>query len=59
VKLEDGEADPIQGGFGSGELLQDLHAQARLLHHSTNPADLPFNPIEPGDDGLLLLCVQH
>jgi hypothetical protein len=54
MKLEDGEADPVQCGFGGGELLQDLHAEARLLDHATDTADLSFDAIQPGDNRLLL-----
>jgi hypothetical protein len=59
VKAEDGEADAIERRFGGGELLQDFDAEARLLDHPPDPADLPLDAIETCDDSLLLRFVQH
>ena len=59
VKLEDREADPIERGFGSRELLKDLHAQPGLLDHPADAAHLPLDAVQPRDNRLLLLLVQH
>ena len=59
VEAEDREADAIQRRFGGGELLQDFHAQARLLDHPPDAAYLPFDAVQPCDDSLLLRLVQH
>src|SRR5262249_4291301 len=59
VELEDDEADAIQRRFSGGELLEDFDTEARVLAHATVPAHLSIDPIQPGDDGLLLLLVQH
>jgi hypothetical protein len=59
VKPEDHETDPVEGGFRRGELLKELDAQAGFLHHAADTAHLPFDPIQPGDESLLLRFVQH
>jgi hypothetical protein len=59
VETEDGKADAVEGGFRRGELLEDLDAQPRFLHHSTDAADLPLDSVQTGDDSLLLRLVQH
>lgn len=56
---EDRQANAIERSFRGGELLEDVDAQPRLLHHPTDPANLPFDPIEPGHERLLLRLVQH
>ena len=57
--LEHREADAIERGLGGGKLLQDVETDARLLHHATDAADLPFDAIEAGGEALLLRVVQH
>ena len=57
--LEHGEADAVERGLGGGKLLQDVQTDARLLHHATDAADLPFDAVEAGDEALLLRVVQH
>ena len=59
MKAEDREADAIERRFGRGQLLEDFDAEARLLNHSPDPADLPLDAIETRDDSLLLCLVQH
>ena len=59
MEAEDREADPVQGGFGRRELLEDFDAEARLLHHATDATHLPFDAVESCDDSLLLCLVQH
>lgn len=54
VKLEDHQADAIEGRLGGRELLKDLDAQPRLLDHPADAADLPLDPVQPGDERLLL-----
>ena len=39
--------------------LQNLNAQARLLHHPPDAANLTFDPIQSRDNGLLLGSSQH
>ena len=56
VMLEHGEADAVEGGLGGGKLLQDVDADARLLHHATDAADLPFDAIEAGDEASVAAC---
>ena len=51
---QDGQTDTIQSGLGRRELLQDLHTQTGLLHHPPDPAYLPFDPVEPSHQKLLL-----
>src|SRR4029079_18858415 len=38
------QADAVQGGFSGRELLQQLHADPRLLHHPPDAAHLSLNP---------------
>ena len=45
VKLEHGQADTVEGGLGSGELLQDLDAQAWLLDHAADSPNLAFDAV--------------
>jgi hypothetical protein len=59
VELQDGEADPSEGGFGCGQLLEDFHAESRLLDHPANPSNLTFNPVQPRDHVLLMGLVEH
>ena len=59
VMSEDTQADPVERGFGSRQLLKDFDAEPRLLHHSADPADLPLYPVEPGYETLLLRFIQH
>jgi hypothetical protein len=59
VEAEHREADAVERGLGRGELLKDLDAEAWFLNHAPDAADLPFDPIQSGDDRLLLRLVQH
>ena len=54
VELQDGEADPVQGGFGGRELLQDFDAKPRLFDHAPDATHLPFDAIQARDESLLL-----
>ena len=56
---EDAEADAVQSGFGSGELLQNLDTQPGLLHHPPNPADLPLDSVQSCHESLLFGPIQH
>ena len=59
MEAEDREADAVERRFSRGELLQNLDAQAWLLHHPPDAAHLAFDAIETCDDSLLLRFVQH
>jgi hypothetical protein len=59
VRLQDGKADPVQGGLGGRELLQDLDAKAWFLHHPPDTAHLSFNAVQTSDQCLLLGAIQH
>ncbi len=59
MAAEHGQADPVQSGFGGRELLEDFDAQARLLDHPSNAADLSFYAVQACDKSLLLRGVQH
>jgi len=59
VEAEDGKTDAVERGFGGGELLKDFDAEPWLLDHAPDAANLPFDPVQPGDDSLLLCLVQH
>ena len=59
VILEDGEADSIERRLGRRQLLEDFDAEAWLLHHATDPANLTFDPIQSRDERLLFGCAQH
>jgi len=59
VKPENREADAIERRFRGGELLQNLDAETRLLHHPADAAHLTFDAIEPCDESLLLRFVEH
>jgi hypothetical protein len=59
VRLDDRQADPVESRLSRGELLENFDAQAWLLHHSPDAANLAFNPVQASDDGLLLGCIQH
>src|SRR5262245_9644107 len=59
VETENGEADAVERRFRGRELLEDLDAQARFLHHAADAAHLAFDPVQARDDGLLLGFVQH
>ena len=59
VGLDDRETDSIERRLSCRELLKDLDAESRLLHHPADPADLALDPVQAGDDGPLLGCVQH
>jgi hypothetical protein len=54
VEFQHGQADAIEGRLGSGQLLEDLDAQPRLLDHASDAPDLPFDPVQPRDERLLL-----
>jgi hypothetical protein len=59
VEAQNAQTDAVESGLGSSELLQNLHAEARFLHHPANAADLSFDPVQAGHKGLLLWFVQH
>ena len=59
MEAEDGEADAIERRFGRGQLLEDLDAEPRLLHHPPDAAHLTFDAIETCDESLLLRFVEH
>jgi hypothetical protein len=59
VILEYRETDPVECRFGSRELLKNVHAEARLLHHAPNAANLSLDPVQPRDEALLLCLIQH
>ena len=59
VRLHHREADAVERRLSRGELLKNFDAQARLLHHPPDPADLAFDPVQAGDECLLLGCIQH
>lgn len=59
VILQDGQADPVQRRFRSRELLKNVYAEPRLLHHAPNAAHLSFDPVKPRDEALLLCLIQH
>jgi hypothetical protein len=59
MKAEDREADPVQGGFRGGELLEDVDTEAGFLHHPPDTPDLALNPVEARHESLLLRVVQH
>ena len=40
METEHGKADAVERGFRRGELLEDLDAEARLLNHAPDAADL-------------------
>ena len=52
-------ADTVECGLGRGELLQNFDAESRLLDHSTDAPDLPFDTVQAHDERLLLHSVQH
>ena len=49
VVLEHRETDPVQRGLCGRQLLENLDAQPGLLHHASNTADLPLDPVESGN----------
>ena len=59
VIAENRQADSVESGFSSRQLLEDFHAEARFLHHPPDSAHLSFNAIQTGDQELLLSCIQH
>jgi hypothetical protein len=56
---KNGQADPVQRGFGGRKLLKDLDAKPRLLDHASNAADLSFDTVQASYQGLLLGGIQH
>jgi hypothetical protein len=58
VMPEDTEADAVEGSFGGRQLLKDFDTKPGLLHHPPDSPDLPFNPIETRDQGLLLWLIN-
>jgi len=59
VEFEDGEADAVERRLRGGQLLQDVDAKPRLLHHPAYSPNLTFDSIQPGHDRLLLWLVEH
>ena len=59
VVLENGETDPVQRRFCSRELLKNVDAEPRLLHHAPDAANLSFDPVQSRDEALLLCLIQH
>src|SRR5690349_7352408 len=59
VGLEHSETDPVQRGLRRGELLQDLDAKARFLHHPPDAPNLSLDAVQAGHQCLLLSAVQH
>ena len=59
VMFEDRQADPIQRGFGGGELLEYFDARPWLLDHSADSADLAFHTVQTRKKRLLLGRSQH
>ena len=51
--------DLMQGGPDGIDLRQDVHAIAILIHHPQQAADLPFDPLEPRDDGASRRVVHY
>jgi hypothetical protein len=59
VTPEHRQADTVERGFGGGQLLEDLDAEAGLLDHAADPPYLPFDTVQPGNKRLLLSGIQH
>jgi hypothetical protein len=57
VKPQNRETDPVQRCFGRRQLLKNVYAEARLLHHPADAADLTFDSIEACDKALLLQLI--
>jgi hypothetical protein len=59
MEPEHREADPIERGLGSRELLKKLDAQPRFLHHPADPSNLTLDAVQSRHDRLLLRLVHH
>lgn len=57
--LEQGQADAIERGLGRRQLLKDLDARPRFLHHFPDPANLPFDAVQSCNQPLLIRRVRH
>ena len=49
VSVEQSEHDLVQGGLGGADLGEDVDAVAVVFDHPLDPADLPFDPLEAGE----------
>ena len=59
VEPEHRQADPVERGLGSGELLEELDTQTRLLHHPADASNLTLDTVQPRHDRLLVRLVEH
>jgi hypothetical protein len=59
VVAEDGHLNALQRGVNGGELLENIHAEARFLDHPLDPADLAFDAAEARADIFLVRLVEH
>ena len=59
VKLEHRHADAVEGGLGGRQLLEDLDAEASILNHPANAADLTLDAIQADDEGVLMFGFEH
>jgi TetR/AcrR family fatty acid metabolism transcriptional regulator len=59
VEPEDGQADAVERRLGGRELLQNVHAEPRLLNHAADAAHLSLDAVQARDERLLLCLIQH
>src|SRR5687767_11700168 len=59
VVFHNRQTDSVERCLSGRQLLKDLDTEPRLLDHPANPSDLPFDPVQPRDEGLLLRGFQH